>query len=225
MTRGLIKGEDDKTRCWWPGNDPLYRDYHDYEWGRPCNDDIKLYEKICLEGFQAGLSWLTILRKRENFRKAFSGFDFEKVARFTEKDIERLVLDAGIIRHRGKIEAAINNAKKTCEIIDELGSLSVYFWGFPQRHCEEWNDEAIQEDGPNSGLPRRLTPPRNDGDIPSQTIVSKSLSKDLKKRGFKFVGPTTMYAHMQAMGMVNDHLEGCCVRETIEKERQKFKRP
>ncbi len=208
MKEGLIKGEDGKIRCWWHGDDPMYRDYHDYEWGRPCNDDIKLYEKVCLEGFQAGLSWLTILRKRENFRKAFVGFNFEKVARFKQKDVERLVLDAGIIRHRGKIEATINNAQKTCDIIDELGSFGAYFWGFepePKNRPKKIDHKTL------------ITMP--------ETPESKALSKDLKKRGFKFVGPTTMYAHMQAMGMVNDHLEGCCMRETVEKERQKFERP
>ncbi|GJL85565.1 MAG: DNA-3-methyladenine glycosylase I [Micavibrio sp.] len=208
MKDGLIKSEDGLVRCWWHGDDPMYRDYHDHEWGRPCNDDIKLYEKVCLEGFQAGLSWLTILRKRENFRKAFAGFDFEKVARFTDKDIERLVLDAGIIRHRGKIEATINNAQKTCDTIDELGSLGTYFWGFapaPKSRPKKVNYKTL------IAMP--------------DTEESKALSKDLKKRGFKFVGPTTMYAHMQAMGMVNDHLEGCCMRETVEKERKAFKRP
>jgi len=210
MKDGLIKGEDGKQRCWWHGDDPLYRDYHDHEWGRPCHDDIKLYEKICLEGFQAGLSWLTILRKRENFRKAFAGFNFEKVARFTGKDIERLVQDAGIIRHRGKIEAAINNAQKTCEIIDELGSLGAYFWRF---------EPAPKRGHDDSSCPQSMS------DIPTETEESRALSKDLKKRGFKFVGPTTMYAHMQAMGMVNDHLKGCCVRDEVEKERKAFKRP
>jgi len=198
MKDGLIKGEDGLSRCWWHGDDPMYRDYHDHEWGRPCNDDIKLYEKVCLEGFQAGLSWLTILRKRENFRKAFAGFDFEKVARFTNKDIERLVKDAGIIRHRGKIEAAINNAQKTCDLIDECGSLGKYFWQF--------EPQAKSRPGKIDYETLAAMP---------ETPESKALSKDLKKHGFKFVGPTTMYAHMQAMGMVNDHLEGCCMREVV----------
>ncbi len=204
---GLIKGEDGRVRCWWHGNDPLYRDYHDYEWGRPCNDDIRLYEKICLEGFQAGLSWLTVLRKRENFRAAFAGFDFEKVARFSEKDTERLLQDSGIIRHRGKIEAAINNARKTYDIIEECGSLSAYFWRF------EPEEKA---------RPKRLD---HETLIQlTQSPESETLSKDLKKRGFRFVGPTTMYAHMQAMGLVNDHLDGCCIRKEVENERRTFKK-
>ena len=188
---GLIKGTDGKQRCWWCGDDPLYIHYHDTEWGQPKSDDISLYEKICLEGFQADLSWLTILRKRENFRAAFVGFDFEKVARFDESDVERLLQDAGIIRHRGKIEAAINNARCTCTLIDETGSLDSYFKQFqPENHP----------------IPKRKS------DIPPITKESEALSKDLRKRGFKFVGPTTMYAHMQAMGLVNDHLEGCSFR-------------
>lgn len=204
MSKGLIKGLDGKTRCGWCGDDPLYVHYHDTEWGRPVADDIRLYEKICLEGFQAGLSWITILRKRENFRCAFAGFDFAKVARFTGKDVERLLGDAGIIRHRGKIEAAINNAQQIADLVDEHGSLGAYFWSF---------EPAL------SKTPKIL------GDIPAQTPESKALSKDLKKRGFKFVGPTTMYAHMQAMGMVNDHLAGCTHRDAIEQARAKFKRP
>ena len=208
MKEGLIKGEDGKLRCFWHGNDPFYLQYHDREWGRPVGDDIRIYEKICLEGFQAGLSWITILRKRENFRKAFAGFDFKKVARFTKKDVERLLKDEGIIRHRGKIEAAINNAQKTIEVIDEFGSLAAYFWRFepePKARPKRMDLKTLKS--------RPLT------------VESKALSKDLKKRGFKFVGPTTVYAHMQASGMVNDHLEGCCVREAVEKDRQKFKRP
>lgn len=204
MTDGLIRGDDGKLRCWWHGDDPEYRRYHDEEWGRPVDNDIRLFEKICLEGFQAGLSWLTILRKRENFRKAFAGFDHEKVARFTDKDVERLLQDAGIIRHRGKIEAAINNAQKTSDLIDECGSLGAYFWRFePDTHKS----------------------PTSKADIVAVTKESEALSKDLKKRGFKFVGPTTMYAHMQAMGMVNDHLQGCCIHAEVEKDRKNFKRP
>ena len=191
-------------RCWWHGNDPEYLRYHDEEWGRPVHDDVRLFEKVCLEGFQAGLSWLTILRKRENFRAAFAGFNAEKVARFTQKDVERLLGDAGIIRHRGKIEATINNAKCTCDVVDAYGSLAAYFWRFEPDHHQT---------------------PRVKADIPPVTDESKALSKDLKKRGFKFVGPTTMYAHMQAMGMVNDHLHGCHVCAEIEKQRAKFKRP
>lgn len=208
MKEGLIQGEDGKWRCWWHGNDPLYQRYHDEEWGHPVNNDIRLYEKICLEGFQAGLSWFTILKRRENFRKAFAGFDFYKVAKFKDKDVDRLMKDAGIIRHRGKIIAAIENARKSIELIDEFGSLGAYFWRF--------------EPEPDS-RPRRL----DYKTLRAMPITpeSKALSKDLRKRGFQFVGPTTMYAHMQAMGMVNDHLEGCFCREHIEKLRKKFKRP
>lgn len=217
MSPSLITGSDGKTRCWWCGEDELYIRYHDEEWGRPVTDDIRLFEKMCLEGFQAGLSWITILRKRENFRKAFAGFDYKKIAKFTQSDVERLLQDEGIIRHRGKIEATINNARMMPAVIEEFGSFSEYIWSFaPDRHCEEQRDEAIQSHAhkTTAGLPRRLMPPRNDrGDIPSQTLESQELSKDLKKRGFKFVGPTTIYALMQAMGMVNDHLDGCHVRE------------
>lgn len=204
MSESLIRGTDGKMRCWWHGNDPEYLRYHDEEWGRPVSEDVRLFEKICLEGFQAGLSWLTILRKRENFRAAFAGFNFEQVARFTDKDVERLLNDTGIIRHRGKIEATINNAARTCDLIDEIGSLGAYFWRFE---------------------PRGHVSPKAKSDIPAVRDESKALSKDLKKRGFKFVGPTTMYAHMQAMGLVNDHLQGCCVYAEIEQQRTSFKRP
>lgn len=191
MTSGLVQGEDGKMRCWWHGGDEEYMRYHDEEWGKPVTDDIRLFEKMCLEGFQAGLSWLTILRKRENFRKAFAGFDFHKVAKFTEKDVERLLQDEGIIRHRGKIEATINNARCVPAVIEEFGSFSDYIWQFkPENH------PVI----------------KSKADVQDVTDESKALSKDLKKRGFKFVGPTTMYALMQAMGMVNDHIEGCWVK-------------
>jgi DNA-3-methyladenine glycosylase I len=209
MKEDIIKGHDGKMRCWWQGaDDALYQHYHDTEWGRPVSDDVRLFEKICLEGFQAGLSWITILRKRENFRKAFKGFDFEKVARYTEKDVVRLLGDAGIIRHRGKIEAAINNAQKTSDLIDTYGSLAAYFWQFEPEPASR---------------PKRIN--RKTLVAMPQSPESIALSKDLRKRGFKFVGPTTMYAHMQAMGMVNDHVEGCCVRDEIETIRKKFKRP
>lgn len=184
----IIIGADGRARCWWPGNDAQYTHYHDTEWGCPVTDDMRLFEKLCLEGFQAGLSWLTILRKRENFRVAFAGFDFVQIAKFTDDDIERLLQDAGIIRHRGKIEATINNARIMPAIIDEFGSFSNYIWRFK---------------------PDTQTRPRTKSDVPSTSPESIALSKDLKKRGFKFVGPTTMYALMQAMGMVNDHIEGC----------------
>ncbi len=186
--QGLVTGTDNKTRCWWCGQDPLYVAYHDDEWGRPVTDDTRLFEKICLEGFQAGLSWITILRKRENFRKAFHGFDLKKVAAMTEKDIEKLLKNEGIIRHRGKIESTINNAARAIEMKKEFGSLSGYFWNWqPKTHKR----------------------PAQKGDIMGSTDISKALSKDLKKRGWSFVGPTTVYAFMQAMGMVDDHITGC----------------
>ncbi len=188
---GLITGMDGKKRCWWCGEDALYMRYHDEEWGNPVHDDIRLFEKICLEGFQAGLSWLTILRKRENFRAAFEGFDYYKVQTYTEKDVQRLLGNAGIIRHRGKIEATINNAARAVEMLKEYPSLAAYFWSFkPDAH---------------------ISPSAKD-DIAAQTDISRALSKDLKKRGWKFVGPTTCYAFMQAMGMVNDHIKGCTAR-------------
>ncbi|MEM7145231.1 MAG: DNA-3-methyladenine glycosylase I [Verrucomicrobiota bacterium] len=205
---GLIKGGDGKTRCWWPGEDEAYLRYHDEEWGRPVADDERLFEKICLEGFQSGLSWLTILRKRENFRKAFSGFNFGKVAQFGKRDVTRLLGDAGIVRHRGKIESTINNAARAREMRDEFGSLGAYFWRF--------EPEA-------KARPKRMTLKRLME--MSKTAESTALSKDLKKRGWSFVGPTTAYAFMQAMGMVNDHLEGCFVREEVERERNEFRRP
>ncbi|MCC7304674.1 MAG: DNA-3-methyladenine glycosylase I [Alphaproteobacteria bacterium] len=205
MNNGLIKGKDGKLRCFWAGEDPLYVRYHDTEWGRPVDDDIRLYEKICLEGFQAGLSWFTILKRRENFRKAFAGFDYKKVAKFTDKDVARLLNNEGIIRHRGKIEAAIHNAKLSAEIIAEYGSLSAFFWSFEPKKRPKRIDYKTMKSMP-------LTP------------ESKALSKDLRRRGFKFVGPTTMYAHMQAMGVVNDHIEGCHCREKVEQTRLKFVR-
>jgi len=206
--KGVITGDDGKRRCFWHGGAPEYRDYHDREWGRPVADDIRLFEKICLEGFQSGLSWLTILRKRENFRLAFAGFDFDEVAGFSAKDIKRLLADAGIVRHRGKIEATINNAKRARELVTEAGSLAAYFWRF--------------EPGPKS-RPKRLD--WETLTTMSVTPESLALSKDLKKRGWKFVGPTTAYAFMQAMGLVNDHMNGCFCRAEAEQERKTFKRP
>jgi DNA-3-methyladenine glycosylase I len=191
-------GADGVDRCWWGSGDDEYQRYHDTEWGFPQGDDHRLFEKICLEGFQSGLSWLTILRKRENFRAAFAGFDPRTVAAFVQSDVERLLGDAGIVRHRGKIEATINNALRAIEVEDEFGSLAAYFWAFE---------------------PERGDPPT---EIPSTTDVSVALSKDLKKRGWKFVGPTTAYAFMQAMGLVNDHLGGCFVREGVEQARRQF---
>lgn len=202
---GLQIGTDGKRRCSWYGNHPDYMMYHDTEWGRPVSDDIRLFEKICLEGFQSGLSWLTILRKRENFRKAFQEFDFRKVAHFGEKEVGLLLQNSGIVRHRKKIESTINNARRACELIDEKGSLAAYFWSF---------EPPLQE-----------RPPRFDYETLytfNQTPTSKALSKDLKKRGWSFVGPTTAYAFMQAMGLVNDHLEGCFCRKEALHERSTF---
>jgi DNA-3-methyladenine glycosylase I len=205
---GLITGADGRRRCFWPGGDELYLAYHDHEWGRPVYDDTRLFEKMCLEGFQSGLSWITILRKRENFRRAFSGFDIEKVASFGEADIERMLGDAGIVRHRGKIASAINNARRAIDLIEEKGSLAAYFWSFePAPHQRP---DVVDL----AGLKANPT-----------TAASTALSRDLRKRGFTFVGPTTMYAHMQAMGMVNDHIHGCFCRDEVEAARQAFKRP
>ncbi len=208
VAKGLIRDDDGKTRCFWYSNKDDYREYHDEEWGMPVDDDIKLFEKICLEGFQSGLSWLTILRKRENFRAAFAGFDFKKVAKFNEDDVERLVNDAGIVRHRGKINSTINNAIKALEMVEQEGSLGAYFWSF----------EPGIKDRPTTFDHATLM-------SLGKTDISTQISKDLKKRGWSFVGPTTVYAFMQAMGIVNDHLEGCYCREKVEAARAKFKRP
>ena len=205
---GLIEGEDGKTRCWWPGKDPLYIAYHDREWGRPVTDDRRLFEKICLEGFQAGLSWLTILRKRENFRAAFLDFDFRAIARLGDEDVERLLQDKGIVRHRGKIRSVINNAARAVELVEKEGSLARYFWRF-----EPGADER----------PKRLD--HATAMTLGKTDRSTEISKDLKRRGWSFVGPTTVYAFMQAMGMVNDHLEGCCIRQECETARHALVRP
>ena len=198
LAKGLFRGEDGEVRCWWCRGTPEYAAYHDEEWGRPVHDDTRLFEKICLEGFQAGLSWLTILKKRENFRRAFAGFDYHRIARFNQRSVERLLQDSGIVRHRGKIESTINNARRAIELEDEYGSLAALFW------------ERIP---PRSERPARVT----HGALMklSRTPTSTSLSKDLKRRGWSFVGPTTVYAFMQAMGIVNDHLEGCFVRDRI----------
>jgi len=205
---GLIKADDGKKRCWWHGGHADYLTYHDTEWGFPVSDDVRLFEKICLESFQAGLSWLTILRKRENFRTAFARFDFEKVARFTARDVARLMGDAGIVRHRGKIESAINNAGRALELVDTHGSLAAYFWSF---------------EPPEKNRPKKLT--KTALVALAKTAESTALSKDLKKRGWSFVGPTTTYAFMQAMGMVNDHIQGCYLRPAVEEARQGFTRP
>ena len=200
----LEAGPDGAARCPWGVSTDDYITYHDHEWGMPVADDRRLFEKICLEGFQSGLSWLTILRKRDDFRRVFLDFDFERVARFDESDVERLLQDASIVRHRGKIEATINNARRLCNLVDAEGSFAAYIWRFE---------------------PDPSPPPEALADVPAQTATSKALSKDLKKRGFRFVGPTTAYAFMQAMGLVNDHLEGCCARAAVEAAREQFERP
>jgi len=207
-TTGLARGDDGVVRCFWGQSDPLYRRYHDREWGRPMADDLRLFEKICLEGFQSGLSWLTILRKRENFRRAFRGFDFAAVARFRAAAVTRLLQDAGIVRHRGKIEATVNNARRALELCREQGSLARYFWSF---------------EPPAEARPVRVTWDVLRG-MPT-TDASVALSRDLKRRGWRFVGPTTVYAFMQAMGLVNDHVEGCFVRAEVERARARFQRP
>ena len=197
-----VPGPGGKMRCSWSIVTPEYVRYHDTEWGFPVVDDQRLFEKICLEGFQSGLSWRTILAKREDFRRVFHDFDYDRVATFKEKDVERLLQDASIIRHRGKIEATINNAKRTQEMLKSEGSLAVYFWSF------EPDEETLP---------------------PPQTITTSpesiAISKDLKKRGWKFVGPTTVFAFIQAMGLINDHVDGCVTREKVEKARKKLKRP
>lgn len=205
---GIQLGSDGEARCWWCAGADDYRAYHDHEWGRPVADDRRLFEKICLEGFQSGLSWLTILRKREAFRRAFAGFDFEAIARFRAAQVEQLLGDAGIVRHRGKIESVINNAQRARELVEEHGSLAAYFWRF--------------EPGPQA-RPSRIT--RRALMAMPTTAESKALSKDLKRRRWSYVGPTTVYAFMQAMGLVNDHLEGCVARARVEAERQRFSRP
>jgi DNA-3-methyladenine glycosylase I len=192
----LVIGDDSLPRCWW-GSGPEYVAYHDLEWGRASTDDTRLFEKICLEGFQAGLSWLTILRKRENFRAAFAGFDPTLVSRFGEADVQRLLADAGIVRHQGKIRSTINNAGRALEMIVEKGSLASYFWSWA---------------GPEEPAPT---------EIAAATATSTAISKDLKRRGWSFVGPTTVYAFMQAMGLVNDHLDGCHVRAECAESRRR----
>jgi DNA-3-methyladenine glycosylase I len=205
---GLLPGPDGKLRCAWGLSAPDYLRYHDEEWGLPTADDVRLFEKVCLEGFQSGLSWLTILRKREAFRRAFAGFDLERVARFGARDVTRLLGDAGIVRHRGKIESTINNARRALALRDERGSLASYFWSFePSR----------------ASRPKRLTWAALLE--MAKTPESVALSKDLKRRGWTFVGPTTVYAFMQAVGIVNDHVDGCAVRAAAERARRAFERP
>lgn len=208
LPAGLFADDDGCPRCAWCKATPLYRHYHDHEWGLPVDDDRRLFEKLCLEGFQSGLSWLTILNKREGFRAAFAGFDAEKVAAFGAADVDRLVQDAAIVRHRGKIESTINNARRLLELRGEFGSLAHYVWRFePAAHERPARMTAEAA--------RQLT----------QTAASVALSKDLKKRGWSFVGPTTVYAFMQAMGLVNDHLEGCHARASALQARADFGRP
>jgi DNA-3-methyladenine glycosylase I len=209
LAEGLVRNEDDVVRCWWGGGDHLeYRAYHDDEWGMPVTDDVRLFEKLALEGFQSGLSWLTILRKREAFRRAFAGFDFELVARFGAKDVERLLDDATIVRHRGKIESTINNARRALELVEAEGSLASFVWHF----------EPTAADRPPAMTRDALMEL-------AQTDASRALSKELKRRGWSFVGPTTAYAFMQAMGLVNDHLEGCDARSRVERARFELARP
>jgi len=197
-----ISGPDGKSRCSWCGSVDAFLPYHDNEWGYPVADDFRLFEKISLEGFQSGLSWRTILAKRENFRVAFCNFDFNKIARFNQRDVNRLLNDSGIVRHRGKIEAVINNAQRALELVKQEGSLAAYIWRFEP-------------------YVKRLAKPQT----ASTSEQSVALSKDLKKRGWKFVGPTTVYAFMQAMGLINDHVENCVFRAKATRARKQFKKP
>jgi DNA-3-methyladenine glycosylase I len=209
LADGLVRSEDGVVRCWWGAGDHAdYREYHDHEWGMPVTDDRRLFEKLCLEGFQSGLSWLTILRKREGFRRAFADFDPQVVAGYGEREIERLLTDASIVRHRGKIEAAINNARRLLELLETEQSLYAYVRRFepaPAERPDEVTYAWIAERG--------------------TTDASRALAKDLKRRGWAFVGPTTVYAFMQAMGLVNDHLEGCHARPAVETARSGLARP
>ena len=197
-----IAGLDGKPRCHWCAAAPEFLVYHDTEWGFPVNDDDRLFEKLSLEGFQSGLSWRTILAKRENFRAAFHDFDFNRIARFTQRDIDRLLKDAGIVRHRGKIEAVVNNARQARELVEREGSLAAFIWRY------------------EPGIVQRV-----EAQTASISAESIALSKDLKKLGWKFVGPTTAYAFMQAMGLINDHVEDCVIRSKVERARKSFKRP
>jgi DNA-3-methyladenine glycosylase I len=204
-TDGVSVCEDGVKRCSWACSTPDYLGYHDLEWGFPVSDDVRLFEKLNLEGFQAGLSWLTILRKRDAFREAFAGFDYERVARFGSRDVDRLLADAGIVRHRGKIEAVINNAKRAVELVEAEGSIARFVWGFEPAAPARTADRL--------------------GQLPATTPESVALAKDLKRRGWRFVGPTTIYAFMQAMGLVNDHRVGCDTRSAVAAARKRFKRP
>jgi DNA-3-methyladenine glycosylase I len=208
IATGLTLEPDGTPRCWWGAADPLYRAYHDAEWGRPVVDDRRLFEKLSLEGFMAGLSWLTILRKRENFRRAFADFEPAVVAGFGEADVERLLGDAGIVRHRGKIEAVINNSRRYAELREEAGSLAAFAWS----HEPDPTTRPTELD--HATLVGITTSPE-----------ARAMSRELKRRGWAFVGPTTVYSFMEAMGIVNDHLTGCWVREAVEADRAAFVRP
>jgi len=197
-----IAGPDGKPRCRWCEAAPEFLAYHDTEWGFPVSDDHRLFEKLSLEGFQSGLSWRTILAKRENFRAAFRDFNFDRIARFTERDIDRMLKNEGIVRHRGKIEAVINNARQARELVKQEGSLAAFIW--------RYEPDAKQLAEPQTA---------------STSAESIALSKDLKKLGWKFVGPTTVYAFMQAMGLINDHVEDCVIRNKVERARKSFRRP
>jgi DNA-3-methyladenine glycosylase I len=202
---GVISGEDGVTRCWWCRDDSLYQSYHDLEWGRPVTDDNHLFEMLCLEGFQSGLSWLTILRKRENFRRAFKSFDIGAIARFNARSVGRLISDASIVRHRGKIESTINNARRCRELIDEFGSLRSYVWSYevdPESRPEKLDWPALVDLGVSA--------------------EATMMSKELKRRGWSFVGPTTVYSFMEAVGLVNDHVSACDFRDEVEAERRHF---
>lgn len=197
-----VLGPDGKSRCRWCAAAPEFLDYHDTEWGFPASDDHRLFEKLSLEGFQSGLSWRTILAKRENFRAAFHDFDFDKIARFTQRDLDRLLKDDGIVRHRGKIEAVVNNARRARELVKQEGSLAAFIWRY------------------EPDVKQLARPP-----TASTSAEAIALSKTLKKQGWKFIGPTTVYAFMQAMGLINDHAEDCVIRTKVERARRNFRRP
>jgi DNA-3-methyladenine glycosylase I len=203
---GLVRGDDGRLRCWWSESAPEYGLYHDREWGFPVADDLRLFEKLSLEAFQSGLSWLTILRKRDAFRRAFADFDFERVARFGKRDVARLLGDASIVRNRAKIEAVINNARRAVELVEQEGSVARYVWRFEPE-------------------PRARLRDRQSARALSQTEESKALARDLKRRGWRFVGPTTVYAFMQAMGLVNDHIAGCDAGTEARRARERFRSP
>jgi DNA-3-methyladenine glycosylase I len=205
---GVVAGDDGIVRCWWSVGDALLQRYHDLEWGRPIADDQRMFEKLCLEGFQSGLSWLTILRKRDNFRKAFKSFDIPTVARFNARSVDRLLLDAGIVRNRAKIEATINNARRCPALVDEFGSLAAYLWSFEPE---------------GDSRPKRLDRAALMEMTTSEEAIA--MSKDLKRRGWSFVGPTTVYSMMESIGLVNDHLSDCAFRDEVERARASFQRP